>query len=209
MVSQTPTSLLNQTASRLVQSSGLTVVIKTHTDHAACVAIVRMRCGLIILVITSMLLSSSQVTAGVWRMHMFFMFYVGLLIARLCFVSWHCILLVGWFIDCLYYINLFSCIAANLSDKLTFLLLLSAGWPPTLKPNQPSWTVSSPISCCRPHTTSTTLDVYRLTGRSVWKAELTRDGRHVPCGGSSHCGVLHKHTTAHGEIRDVSLGPLV
>ena len=125
------------------------------------------------------------------------------------FCEWHCILLVGWFIDCLYYINLFSCIAASLSDKLTFLLLLSAGWPPTLKPNQPSWTVSSPISCCRPHTTSTTLDVYRLTGRSVWKAELTRDGRHVPSGGSSHCGVLHKHTTAHGEIRDVSLGPLV
>jgi len=100
MVSQTPTSLLNQTASRLVQSLGLTVVTKTHTDHAACVTIVRMRCCLIILVITSMLLSSSRVTARVHRPFdeciCFFMFYIGLRIVRLCFVS---DILFYWLVD--------------------------------------------------------------------------------------------------------------
>jgi len=46
-----------------------------------------------------------------------FMFYVGLLIVRLCFMSD-----IVLFIDWLYSIDLFSCIAANLFNKLTYLL---------------------------------------------------------------------------------------
>jgi len=47
---------------------------------------------------------------------MFLMRYVGLLIARLCFMSDTVL-----FIHCLYCIDLFSCIAASLFNKLTSL----------------------------------------------------------------------------------------
>jgi len=49
-----------------------------------------------------------------------FMFYVGLLIVRLRFMSG-----IVSFIDCLYCIDLFSCIATSVFNKLTYLL---TGW---------------------------------------------------------------------------------
>ena len=36
--------------------------------------------------------------------------------------------------------------------EFTRFIWLSAGWPPTLRPSQPTWAVSPPINgCCRPH----------------------------------------------------------
>ena len=51
-----------------------------------------------------------------------FMFYVGLLIVRLCFMSDSVL-----FIDWLYCIDLSSCIAASVFNKLAFLLTLLVG----------------------------------------------------------------------------------
>ena len=49
--------------------------------------------------------------------HVFFMFYVDLLIVRLCFMSD-----IAWFIDWLYCIDLFSWTAASVFNKLTYLI---------------------------------------------------------------------------------------
>jgi len=46
-----------------------------------------------------------------------FKFYVGLLIVQLCFMS---DIVFYWFIDWLYCIDLFTCIAASLFNKLTY-----------------------------------------------------------------------------------------
>jgi len=50
-----------------------------------------------------------------------FMFDVGLLIVRLCFMSD-----TVFFIDWMYSIDLFSCIAASLFNKITYLTLSRA-----------------------------------------------------------------------------------
>ena len=40
------------------------------------------------------------------------------------FYEWHCILLIHWLIYWLYFIDLFSCTAASMFNKLTYLLTL-------------------------------------------------------------------------------------
>ena len=62
----------------------------------------------------------SSAVSHVFMFFMFFMFYVGLLIVRLCFKN-DIVLFVDW----LYCIDLFSCIAASVFDKLTCLYLLT------------------------------------------------------------------------------------
>jgi len=45
---------------------------------------------------------------------------------------------------------------------------LSAGWPPTLRPSQPTWAVSPPINgCYRPQSTSTIAICYYYSARKL------------------------------------------
>ena len=87
---------------------------------------------------------------------------------------------------------------------------LSAGWPPTLRPNQPIWAVSPPTGCYHPHTPSQFIIITQLVSwYSFYRpTEGERLSRPRHCSkGAQPCPRLYTavtaviNTTGHGEIR--------
>jgi len=88
---------------------------------------------------------------------------------------------------------------------------LSAGWPPTLRPNQPIWAVSPPIGCYHPQTPSPFIIITQLVN---WYSfyRPTEDGRlsrpigtavrvHNPCPRLYIAVTVVINTTGRDEIR--------
>jgi len=82
-------------------------------------------------------------------------------------------------------------------------------WPPTHRPNKPTWAVSPPVSCHHPHPSSPFIITHprklipTLLSRGGWKAELTSSAVKVcsPCKRLYVTVSVVTNTTAHGEIR--------